>query len=328
MRGAKEFRGAALVLFISLALACIPERDNPDDPQNRNNTKQLDSTTKQLDSTIGTLDISSLKPPGTWVQINVKKFQMGSPTTETCRELWGIKETQHWVTLTNNFEIQETEVTQEQYKIVMKSAPSFFTSCGSNCPVENVTWHMAAAYCNALSKMTSLTPCYACTGSGTGVSCTETTSTLANQGKGIYSCNGYRLPTEAEWEYAYRAGSKTAFYNGEIKSCSGTDSNAGKIAWYDANSGKTTQPVKGKDPNAWLLYDMAGNVVEWCHDWFQTDLGSSVVTDPVGSGSTYRVCRGGCLSNDPEVLRAAYRFGDYYPSNHNYGIGFRCARTK
>ena len=171
--------------------------------------------------------------------------------------------------------------------------------------------------------MEGQTSCYSCSGSGTAVTCQEHG---AFAGSKIYQCPGFRLPTEAEWEYAFRAGTTTALYNGGISSCSVTDSNADKIGWYDANSGGTTHPVGKKDPNTWDLYDMAGNVWEWCHDGYQSDRGTSPLTDPVFTGSS-RVLRGGSWFMYPNNLRAANR-DSYYPAYRHDDVGFRCSRTK
>ena len=250
-------------------------------------------------------------------------FTMGSPTSESCREQYSAKETQHKVTLTQGFQMSATEVPQGAFEALMGYNPSKFTECGTDCPVEQVTWHEAAAYCNALSEQDGHTPCYSCSGSGTNVTCQEHG---AFTGSKLYQCPGYRLPTEAEWEYAYRAGTTTAFYNGAISSCFGSDDNAGKIGWYSSNAGGTTHPAGQKDPNAWGLHDMAGNVWEWCHDGYKQDLGSAPATDPVFAGSS-RVLRGGSWYDSPYSLRAANR-RDGPPSGRYDGIGFRCSRTR
>ena len=164
--------------------------------------------------------------------------------------------------------------------------------------------------------------CYACTGSGKSVTCSEAT---AYSGAKFYSCPGYRLPTEAEWEYAYRAGTSKAFYNGGITSCSGNDPNLEKIGWYDPNSSSKTHPVSKKTPNAWGLYDMAGNVWEWCHDWYGT-YPSSSVTNPAGTTGSNRVRRGGGWYSDANNARAATRHNNS-PGNRNNSIGFRLARS-
>jgi formylglycine-generating enzyme required for sulfatase activity len=254
---------------------------------------------------------------------------MGSPTTEPCRQS---DEDHHQVTLTHSFEIQATLVTQAEFEALMGYNNSHFgpsgrgSVCGMSCPVENVNWHESAAYCNALSLKAGLTPCYTCSGSGASVSCVEASTYSAHQ---IYDCPGYRLPTDAEWEYAYRAGTNTAFYNGSndpTKCTSCSDAKADAIAWYGCNAAGTTHPVQQKLPNDWGLYDMAGNVWELCHDGYQKYLGFSAVTDPVGASAKYRVGRGGAWPHFPSVLRAAHRFG-VGPNFRSNRLGFRCART-
>ena len=256
---------------------------------------------------------------GTWAVIPAGTFQMGSPTTEKCRSS---NETQHKVTLTQAFEIAVTETTQAQFKALMGYSPSGFASCGTSCPVEKVSWHEAAAYCNALSTKVGKSKCYSCTGTGSKVTCKDAT---AYSGSKIYTCPGYRLPTEAEWEYAYRAGTTTAFYNGNITKCSGLDPNADKIGWFWDNASKTTHPVAKKTANAWGLYDMAGNGREWCHDGYKVNLGSAAQTDPVGSGSN-QVYRGGGWDNSAEALRAARRLNITATARVST-IGFRPVRT-
>jgi len=303
------------LLFVCLCLvilpsACSKERDNPWDPHGIN--------------------------PSTWKTILAGTFQMGSPTSPTPEPCRNSDETPHQVTLSNKFEMQTTEVTQGQFNSLMGYKPAFFSpggggaKCGLNCPVEQVNWHEAVAYCSALSAKAKLNACYTCTGSGTSVKCQEA---AAYSGQKVYACPGYRLPTEAEWEYAYRAGTSTAFYNGTnngsaCTSCSTKDPNADSIGWYCYNSKNTTHPVGQKTPNAWGLYDMAGNVWEWCHDWGLSSYGSSAMTDPWGSASgSYRVLRGGSWYYFPYSVRAAGRYS-YSPTLRSYAFGFRCARTK
>ena len=305
--------------------AFLPDQKTTD--QETTDQKIVDQkTTDQKTTDQKVMDQKVAPPtPGKWVTIKAGTFNMGSPKTEPCREPAPTKETQHQVTLTNGFEIQTTEVTQDQFFKVLGYKPSYAKSCGGTCPVETVTWSEAAAYCNALSKNKGLTACYTCVSSGKDVICTET---IAATGKGIYSCKGYRLPTEAEWESAYRAGTTTALYNGAITNCFGADANASKIGWYSGNSAnKPHHPVGQKTPNAWGLYDMAGSVNEWCQDSrLQTDLGSTAVTDPVGSGYLNRVYRGGSWGDPPMTLRAAFR-EDTKPTSRASSRGFRCART-
>jgi formylglycine-generating enzyme required for sulfatase activity len=237
--------------------------------------------------------------PGSWVKIPAGSFLRGSPVSEPCREL-DVEDPQQ-VTLSFGLEITNTEVTQGLFHKAMGYNPSYFTSCGLDCPVERVNWHEAAAYCNGLSQKQGLSLCYSCSGEKNSVSC-QTVS--AYSGKNFYQCPGFRLPTEAEWEYAYRAGTSSAYYSGanDTSACSGCskmDEALDQIGWYLGNSSANysgcehsltdyacgclgTHPVAQKTPNPWGLYDMAGNVFEWCQDLYQKSLGPSAVTDPVG----------------------------------------------
>ena len=297
------------------------------------------STPKDAGVPVDTKKDIPVVAPGTWKTIQFGTFQMGSPTTEMCR---GTDETQHKVTLTRKFQILATEVTQGEFKGVMGYNPAHFPACGSVCPVENVSWHEAAAYANAMSKKAGLSACYACTGSGKSVSCQDA---AAYDGNKIYTCPGYRLPTEAEWEYAYRAGTTTAFYNGGITSCyHAKDNTLDKIGWYSCNAHVSysgcynhtrswcgsscmgTNPVGRKQPNAWGLYDMAGNVGEWCHDW-TAGYPSSSVTDPVGAKAWTRVVRGGSWKSGVKYARAADRQDGYNPKNPDMEAGFRLVKT-
>jgi formylglycine-generating enzyme required for sulfatase activity len=204
----------------------------------------------------------------------------------------------HTVTLTNAFYMGRYPVTQAQWEATMGSNPSYFQSASEqvpaaqvpNRPIEEVTWDMIQTF---LSE------------------------------------TGMRLPTEAEWEYAYRAGTTTAFhgYTGKL---SGTndDNLVGKIAWCDANSNYQTRPVGGKLANGYGLHDMAGNVNEWVNDW-HGDYSAAPQTDPMGpaSGST-RVVRGGSWVSDAYNLRASSH--DYLTPDSDYdsiGVGFRVARA-
>ena len=238
------------------------------------------------------------------------------------------------MTLTHPFEIGETEVTKGQFSALMGYEAQGAPACSSPlCPANWLSWHEAAAFCNTLSTQKGYAKCYTCSGAGKDVAC-ETTGPYA-AGK-IYGCSGYRLPTEAEWEYAYRSGSTSALYNGPVTKCLGSDPNAAAIGWYQGNSFYKTGPISGgykpsavgkKQPNAWGLYDMAGNATEWVHDRYQVDLGSAPVTDPVGAAAgKERVRRGGDCGAGPWMLRAAFRFkGD--PNTRYSFFGLRCART-
>ncbi|MFH1132049.1 MAG: formylglycine-generating enzyme family protein, partial [Pseudomonadota bacterium] len=212
------------------------------------------------------------------------------------------------------------EVTQEQFQSLMGYSPWFHTDCGKKCSVEWVNWHEAASYCNSLSKAEGKAVCYSCTGVKGDVECELT----ANN---IYDCQGYRLPTEAEWEYAARGGTNSAFCNGNIASCMTEDTNAEKIAWYKVNSGGIVHPAGEKQPNAWGLYDMSGNVYEWTNDWYLSDLGTESKTDPVGPGDgTERVFRGGAWYFNAHHARSANR-ERFQPSKRFTFLGFRCVRS-
>jgi formylglycine-generating enzyme required for sulfatase activity len=265
--------------------------------------------------------------PGVWMPIFCGTFTMGSPATEPCRST---DETEHRVTLTRPFEMQTTEVTQQQFKSVMGYLPAPY-GCPS-CPVEHVDWHQAAAYCNALSNLAGRAGCYDCATSG-NLMCAEKAIYRGPSGT-IYSCPGYRLPTEAEWECAYRAGTTMPYYSGPMPQapCSAPCTQvttAGQIGWYCANSQSKTHPVQDKSANGWGLYDMAGNVWEWCHDAYDPSLGTTAVTDPVGQstpGTPDGVLRGGAFNSSGEDLRAAARLGSPR-SDPRPDTGFRCARS-
>jgi len=286
-------------------------------------------------------------------------FTMGTSAkvTDPCKLS---NEHPHEVVLTNKMEVMETEVTQGLYMTMMGYNPSYWAtytpSCKTpSCPVEKVSWHEAAAFCNSLSKAFGYSLCYTdtlaspptpCTASkkcGSGVCfelskggkkyCRKYAPASGFQGADIYKCNGFRLPTEAEWEYAYRAGDKTPFYqdlygtcSGQISKCSGKDANASKIGWYNQNCNGATQPAKGLAANKWGLYDMAGNVKEWNHEPLQSNLGTKPVINPVGTGSANTVVRGGATNDGPDTMRAACRQSQDVTKRMMY-TGFRCVRS-
>jgi formylglycine-generating enzyme required for sulfatase activity len=261
--------------------------------------------------------------PGTWIPITAGTYSMGCSLGDAC---CNGNEDPHSVMLTHNFRIQSTEVTEEQFQTVMGYNPTIGGGC-NNCPVQNVTWHMAVAYCNGLNStgQQQFDSCYSCSGSGDAIRCQEAP---AYSGQNIYACPGYRLPTEAEWEYAYRAGSTTAIYTGGLSSCN-LDATADTISWNFWNSGYARQPVQGRTPNIWGLHDMAGNILEWCHDVYQASLGGESVTNPVGPAPTpgiNRVYRGGHFGNYVNYIRASWRASENPDYRYNY-LGFRCVRV-
>ena len=219
-------------------------------------------------------------------------FMMGSPESEQGRFE---NETQHDVTISKDYYLGVYEVTQAQHEKVMGKNPSHFQGAivgneNADLPVENVSWEDAVEFCKKLSE-------------------------LPEEKK---AGRVYRLPTEAEWEYACRAGSKTAY-------SFGADSKTlGDYAWFGGNSGQQTHPVGEKKANAWGLYDMHGNVWEWCSDWYGVyPMGS--VSDPSGpSEGSVRVYRGGCWSGGAAFCRSAVRLW-FVPSNRIDDYGFRVA---
>ena len=278
--------------------------------------------------------------PGTFKRIKKGTFWMGSPQGELCREQTDgtptYKETLHEVTLTRDFQMQNTEVNQGQFKSVMGYNPSEFYKGGGLNPVDTVTWHEAASYCNALSALAGLSPCYRCDGVQVATACAVAAQySAAGGGKPFQSCPGYRLPTEAEWEYAYRAGTKAALYTGKnMTMCGKNDPEVDKIGWFYGNRNKGIGTMQGaaRQANAWGLFDMPGHVREWTQDVKVEDLGSAKVTDPLKKASSpgakvgLMIHRGGGWLSDAEELRAAARMA-FYIADPNSDIGFRVVRT-
>ena len=261
------------------------------------------------------------------VRIPTGSFTMGAPDDEVGN--LGGTETQHVVTLTRDYWIGVTEVTQGQFEALMGYDPSANTACGADCPVETVSWYESAAFGNALSDAAGLASCYDCTGSEAAVVCTV----LGNP----YECEGYRLPTEAEWEMAARAGTPSALSSGgnipefheedcggQLRLSNGTILD--DYAVYCGNDQGISEPVASKLPNPWGLHDVHGNVVEWCGDWYERYSDDSV-EDPSGpDAGEYRVVRGGAWSSDPLYQRSASRsIGT--PAGRDEHAGFRIAHA-
>jgi formylglycine-generating enzyme required for sulfatase activity len=233
----------------------------------------------------GLLSHLAADPGITLVTIPAGTFLMGSTTDEADRGEDEGPQTQ--VTLTREFFLGATDVTQGQYEAVMGANPSDFKSVGKDAPVEQVSWDQAMAFC---------------------VKLTERERTAGRLPAGYT----FTLPTEAQWEYACRAGTTEA-YAGE----------PADMAWYDNNSGGTTHPVATKQPNAWGLYDMSGNVYQWCLDWYAKYPGGSVKDWSGPATGTAHVLRGGSWYYGETYCRSAYR--DYDPGFIGNILGFRVA---
>ena len=258
-----------------------------------------------------------------WVEIPAGRFLMGSPIDEPDHFE---DETQHEVVLSRGFWLQPTPVTQAEWRALMGNNPSEFG--GSEAlPVETVSWYDAVSYCNALSRHFALPECY------------EFRNVKGRQGEDGYRAKviwhqeviGIRLPTEAEWEYACRAGTSGPFTGGGLKKrlfggFTLDEAHLQRYAWYSENSGNETHVVGQKQANAWGLYDMHGNVWEWVWDRYD-EYPSGKVLDPVGPASgSYRVYRGGCWRSNICGARSAARYGN--PARGRYEpIGLRCARS-
>ncbi|MFC1885135.1 formylglycine-generating enzyme family protein [Thermodesulfobacteriota bacterium] len=224
------------------------------------------------------------------VRVSAGSFVMGNPSNEPKRSY---EESQHKVTLTQDFYLGETEVTQGLWRAVMGNNPSLFKYCGDDCPVERVSWEDCQKFIRKLNQMTG---------------------------------KQFRLPTEAEWEYACRAGTTTPFHAG--KCLGAVQANyRGNFPMPGCGKGPNrgkTMPVASFKPNAWGLYDMHGNVWEWCQDWYG-DYPDVPVADPVGpSSGLYRIRRGGSWFDFARDCRSAHR--RWFTPDTRYDIlGFRLA---
>jgi formylglycine-generating enzyme required for sulfatase activity len=228
------------------------------------------------------------------------EFLMGSPDSDMAAP--EDEKPQHLVRITRPFYLGIHQVTQGQYRKVTGTNPSYFEG-SDDLPVESVSWGDAVAFCNKLSALEGLKPYYDLD-SGTHL-----------------GGEGYRLPTEAEWEHAARAGSTTRFSFGA------GEASLGEYAWFIGNAQDRTHPVGQKQPNAFGLHDMHGNVWEWCWDGFDASYyGRSPGADPLGpTGAATRAHRGGSWADGEWYLRSADRGGST-PESRDDDVGFRVAR--
>jgi formylglycine-generating enzyme required for sulfatase activity len=220
------------------------------------------------------------------VSLPAGKFLMGSPDSDP--DAYDYEKPQHQVKV-NSFAIGKYPITQAQYQAVIGYNLSHFKNNPQN-PVEMVSWNDAQAFCQKLSQITGRT---------------------------------YRLPTEAEWEYACRAGTTTRYYFGD------NANQLGNYAWYSGNSNRTTHPVGQKKPNGWGIYDMSGNVWEWCEDdWHDSYIGApndgTAWLDNNNRYQSSKCLRGGSWDNFPVNCRSAFRYG-YIPVDRINYLGFRVA---
>ena len=230
---------------------------------------------------------------------------MGSPAPE--KEGYEVGRTpdeiQHSVTLSSGFWIGQSEITQEQYEAVTGKRPAQRFGAGDRYPAHTVSWFDAMEFCSIL-----------------------------NETRGALLPNGYRytLPTEAQWEYACRAQTQTAFNNGAGISSLGASEELDNLGWYWNNGGlleRTAHPVGELQPNNWGLFDTHGNVWEWCYDWYDEDYykTTDALVDPHGPAvGLFRCMRGGSWLMDAQICRTAWR--DYYPPETAVcEVGFRVA---
>ncbi len=267
-------------------------------------TVSADNAFSETDVTLATL--SPTQCPETrpnLVMVPKGSFTMGSPAAEAGHDP---SEKEHPVTLTTDFWMAESEVTQRQYRNLMGSSPSYFK--GDDLPVDNVSWFDAVAYCNAVSVKEKLVPCYQINGTTVGWA-------------GGVKCTGYRLPTEAEWEYAASPATppRTVY--------AGSDAVDG-VAWHGSNSADTTHAVKSKMANGRGLYDLSGNVWEWVWDFYQLNYEALPSTDPVGpTTGADRVLRGGAWVHAETDARVARRRWLTPTALYKSQLGFRIVRS-
>ena len=288
-------------------------------------TRSGNSSSVTSDPTDVVETASTIKPVE-MVPVPGGSFLMGNPDTSVG---WADERPVHTVTLAN-FSMSKYQVTQDQYQAVMENNPSYFHGgpgrepasgeVQGNRPVEQVSWYDAIEFCNALSVQEGLNPYYNIDKENRDPNNTNDYDWYKWTVTRNNNANGYRLPTEAQWEYAAKGG------NGTPGNYTYAGSNTvGAIAWYGGNSGGKTHEVEMKQPNSLDIYDMSGNVWEWCWDWYG-NYSSGAQTNPVGAGSGgYRVSRGGSWGSGAPYARSVIRL-EFKPDKKSNNIGFRLVR--
>jgi len=318
---------APLGLLFALAITTIGCAE-PNLPAEDIQEASAPSGVSQTDDSATPEDVieQDVTPTNPMVQISSGAFFMGT-THETGR--WENEGPQHTVAFTRTFEMQAHEVTQGEWEYAFDSQPSKDMECGSDCPVETVNWYEALHYANWLSQSEGLETCYELQGCDDScIGCGRICEAVEFSG---LDCLGYRLPTEAEWEYSARAGTHTAFYSGiasnenKNNSCHRDESLDG-IGWYCSNSLGGIHPVAQLSPNVWGLFDMSGNVQEWVWDRYG-NYASRAAIDPTGPNhGEERIARGGAWDNISAGCRAAFR-EPQLPDANNNSTGFRLVKT-
>ena len=271
---------AAMTVCALVACGGGDDDDEPKGPETPD-APEVPETPKTLEPKTFTVEKNGRKVSFTMMPVEAGTFTMGATSEQKDHPFYD--ETPHSVTLTKDYYIGETEVTQELWLAVLGTQPSY--NKGISLPVEQVSWGDCMEFLLKLNQMTG---------------------------------QNFRLPTEAEWEYAARGGKKGKGYQ-----YSGNYA-VGEVAWFWNNSSEKTHPVKSKKPNELGIYDMSGNVWEWCQDWYG-DYPDKPLTNPKGpTTGLVRVVRGGCFKSDSPFCRTAFRYSND-PTYTSGELGFRLA---
>jgi len=260
-----------------------------------------------------------------WLTVFAQPFVMGSSYSEAGRST---DEQQHVVDFSFNFEMLSVAVTQAEFERLMGYDPTSEPECTGACPVGNITWHEAAAYCNTLSEEDGYYTCYVCTGTAPDVTCEPDTTWALPQ-----HCPGYRLPTEAEWEYSARAGEQAPPNAGrlvtdgqQLLDCESPHAGLDGLAWFCGNSDGRARPVGSSGQNAWGFWDMLGNRLEATSDWYEP-FTVAAVTDIGGpAAGILKVYRGGHALGYASGCRESARH-PYSPEARFPELGLRPVRS-